>query len=308
MSEIILSSPLPLDQNPAAVYIGSLAAKTGQRTQAQALRCIARIFHTDIYSMDWAALRYQHTAMIRSKIAQAYSPATANKILSALRQTLRQAWLLGQMTADDYNKAINLKPITGETIPAGRELSQDEIKALMDVCKNDEKRNSGIRDAAIIALLCVALLRREEAVNLNIEDYDPQTGKLVLIGKRNKQRTEYITNGAQNALNDWLTIRGSQPGPLFISINKSDKLGKFENMSPQVIYNVVDKRSKEAGITDNSPHNFRRTTISNLLDMNVDIVTIAALAGHKNLQTTQRYDRRGERAKQHAASLVEIPY
>ena len=46
------------------------------------------------------AIRYQHTEAIRVRIAQSYKPATANKILSALRQTLKQAWLLGQMTAE----------------------------------------------------------------------------------------------------------------------------------------------------------------------------------------------------------------
>src|SRR6266540_7488842 len=103
-SSLILDTALPVDQNPAAVYIASLPAETGQRTQAQALRVIASTLGTDISLLNWGALRHQHTAAIREKIAQAYSPATAKKILSALRRTLKQAWRLGQMTAEEYNQ------------------------------------------------------------------------------------------------------------------------------------------------------------------------------------------------------------
>jgi len=65
------------------------------------------------------------------------SPATANRMLSALRQRFKQSWLLGQMSAEEYNRAIQLEPVTGETSPTGRELSQGEILALMNACQSD---------------------------------------------------------------------------------------------------------------------------------------------------------------------------
>jgi site-specific recombinase XerD len=336
-AELTLSQPQPIDQNAAAVYIASLPAETGRRTQAQALRVIAQALGADLDRLNWGALRYQHTAAIRAKIAQAYSPATANKMLSALRQTLKQAWLLGQMTAEEYSRAIELEPITGETIPAGRELSQGEILALMTTCQQDPSANAGTRDAAMIGLMYAAGLSRDEVVKLNVENYDPETGKLVLTGKRSKQRTAYITNGAADALNDWLTIRGTQPGPLFVEVNKGGKvlieresmvvkpfrkirgvnvLNKKAGqtiyrggaMTSQAIYNMLAKRAREAGITNFSPHDVRRTFISHLLDAGADIATVSKMAGHANIQTTARYDRRPEEAKRKAAELLHVPY
>jgi len=335
-SPLILATALPADQNPAAVYIASLPAETGQRTQTQALRVIASILGTDINLLNWGALRNQHTNTIREKIAQAYSPATANKMLSALRRTLKQAWRLGQMTAEEYSQAIELEPVTGETLPAGRELSQNEILALMNTCQND-RTPAGTRDAAIIGLLYAAGLRRDEVIRLSTSDLDPETGMLVIDGKRNKQRTAYVTNGAADALNDWIAIRGPKAGALFVEVNKGGKvLLERESMivkpfkkirgvdvpnkkagqtifrggalTSQAIYNMLNKRAQEAGIKNFSPHDLRRTFIRHMLDAGADIATVSKLAGHANLQTTARYDRRPQEANKKAASLLHVPY
>lgn len=306
-NELILSKPRPLDQNAAAVYVASLPADTGKRTQAQALRVIAGILNTDVNLLNWGALRYQHTAMIRARIAETYSPASANKFLSALRQAMKQAWLLGQMSAEDYQRAANLKPITGETLPAGRELSQGEILALMNACQDDPSP-AGTRDAAMIGMMYGAGLRRQEVVNLSIASYDPDTGALIVRGKRNKERTAYITNGAAEALRDWLKRRGRADDALFVAINKGGKLDTSKPITSQAVYNMLAKRAKEAKVKDFSPHDMRRTFVSDLLDAGADIATVSKMAGHANVQTTARYDRRPEEAKRKAASLLHVPY
>jgi site-specific recombinase XerD len=306
-SKLILDKPQRIDHNPAAVYIASLPAATGKRSQAQALQVIAQVFGTDVNRLNWGALRYSHTAAIRARLAEAYAPATANKILSALRQTLKQAWLLGQIKPDDYGKAINLKPITGETLPAGREISQGEILALFNACQDDPSP-AGTRDAAIIGLMYGAGLRRAEVAGLTIESFDRETGELTLTGKRNKQRKAHVTNGALEALRDWLDIRGPETGALFVAINKGGKLDTSKPMTAQAVYNLLYKRAQEANVKQFSPHDMRRTFVSDLLDKGADIATVAKMAGHANVQTTARYDRRPEEAKRKAASLLHVPY
>ena len=334
-SELILSQPLPLEQNPAAVYIATLAI-TGKRTQAQALRVIASMFDTDIYRLDWGALRYEHTAAIRAKLAQSYSPATANKMLSALRRTLKQAWLLGQMTAEEYNRAVEIEPVKGETLPTGRELSTDEILALMNACQ-DDNTPAGVRDAAIIGIMYAVGLGRDEVVGLSMSDFDPEIGKLVIYGRTKKQRTAYITNGAADALKSWIAIRGSEAGALFVEVNKGGKvLIQRESMmvklfrkirgvnvpnkkagqtifrggalTSQAVYNMLNKRARQASVKNFSPQDLRRTFISHLLDAGADIATVSKMAGHANIQTTARYDRRPKEASKEAAELLHVPY
>jgi len=306
--EIVTSGGQPLDQNPAAVYLARLTSETGRRTQRQALDVMAGLMsdNADCLAFPWQELRYQHTATIRAKLINKYSPATCNKFLSALRGVLKESWRLGLMSAEEYQRAADLASVTGSTIPAGRELQPGEITALMASCESDLSP-AGARDAAIIALMYTGGLRRDEVVKLDLENYDPDTGKLVIIGKRNKQRTAYLINGAAGAMADWLDVRGNEPGPLFYPVNKGGKVQR-RRMTNQAIYNLLAKRADQAGVKEFSPHDMRRTFVSDLLDAGADITTVAKMAGHSNVATTARYDRRGEQAKQKAAGLLHIAY
>lgn len=307
----------PLDHNPAAVYLAGLKP-SGRYTQAQALNTVARMLNTPEMRDDkgkettylycpWAALRYQHIAAIRSQLEGKYSPATVNKALAAVRGVMFAAWNLEQITGDDYQRIKNVKGITNHTLPAGRELANGEISALMAACENDPTPSGG-RDAAILAVGYSCGLRRQELAALEMADYDPATGKLIVKhGKGGKERTAYLVNGAARAMADWLSLRGTQEGALFQPINKGGVI-QPRKMSAQTIYNLLSKRAQESGVKSFSPHDLRRTFVSDLLDAGADISTISKMAGHASVTTTARYDRRPEAAKQKAAGLLHVPY
>lgn len=306
---LVIAKPILLDRCPAAVYLAQLK-HSSRRPQKQALNLVASLLTSgaaDCLTLNWSVVRYQHTAAVRGRLLDKYAPATANRILSALRGVLEQTWLLGQMSAEDYHRAARLSPVNGETLPAGRELLAEEIASLIQNCIEDESP-IGIRDAAIISILFGAGLRREEITKLDLADYSPEDAKLMIRGKRSKQRMAYLGEGALAALVNWLELRGEDTGPLFVAAKKGGSLRLGRRLSPQSIYYLLKIRAKRAGVKPFSPHDLRRTFVSRLLDAGVDIAIVAKMAGHSNIQTTARYDRRPEEAKQRAARLLEIPY
>lgn len=296
----------PLDQNPAAVYLASLTS-SGRRSQAHALNIIASILsknQMDILHFPWASLRYQHTMALRTKLVEIYKPATVNRMICSVRGVLKNSWRLGLMSIEDYQRAADIPSVSGTTLPPGRELTSDELRSLITACSVDNTA-SGIRDRAIISLMYSCGLRREEVVDLNYENYDPENGRLIVQGKRSKERLTWLVNGAKDAMEKWIGIRGVGEGRMFLAINKSGKI-RDGRISSQAIYDILQKRRIAAGIRPFSPHDLRRTFVSNLMDANVDISTIAKLAGHENVNTTMRYDRRDEEGTREALCSIII--
>ncbi len=301
--DLITTEGRRLDSNPAAVYLAGLAPSS-RATMRRALDVIAGIVAPNdaagCMALPWARLRFQHTAAIRSELATRYSHTTANLMLSALRGVLKAAWKLGQMSADEYQTAASVGRVIGETVPAGRSVPSGELAALLNTCSQDA---AGIRDAAIIAVLYACGLRRAELVTLDLEHYSD--GRLLVHGKRNKQRYVPVVDGAARAVADWLTVRGDEAGPLFHVVGNRNRGGR---MTTQAVYAMLRARATAAGIPAMSPHDLRRTFVGDLLDAGADIVTVQKLAGHSSVETTARYDRRDEKAKAAAVARLHVPY
>jgi site-specific recombinase XerD len=272
----------------------------------QSLRAIAAIMQTTALECPWHLLRAHHAAAIRAQLAGQFAAATANKMLAALRGVLKEAWRLNLMDSDSYARAVDIAGITSERLPRGRALEGGELRALFRVCSQNEGP-AGRRDAALLALLYGAGLRRHEAAGLDFSDFNPETGELRVRGKGNKERLAYAANGSLNAMQAWLAVRGDDPGPLFLPVNKGGRI-IHQRLTEQAIYNMIQKRAEEAGIDHLSPHDLRRSFVSDLIDAGADISAVQKLAGHANVQTTLRYDRRPEAAKLNAAKLLHVPY
>ena len=310
---------MPADEQPGAVYLASLSVGS-RRTMRAALHTVATLLtggRCDAFSLQWGALRYQHAAAVRAILAERYAPATANKMLAALRGVLKAAWRLGQIPTDEYQRAVDLAPVRGETLPRGRALAAGEMRALFALCweekgKDGRQKPAGTRDAAFLGVLYGGGLRRAEVVALEAKDYDAETGTLTIrSGKGRKARVTYLPAGARRAMSAWLELRAGvlplEEGPLFVPILKGGRIVP-RRLTDQAILAMLMKRAKQAGVRHLSPHDLRRTFISDLLDAGADIATVQKLAGHANVTTTTRYDRRGEAAKQKAAELLHVPF
>ena len=308
--DLVSSSPVSLDQHPVALYLAGLSTSAGRVSMKGTLEKIADVLsqgRAAAVNVDWSKIRFQHATALRTRLLeQGHKPATVNKYLSALRGVLKASWQLGQMTGEDYHKAVSVKGVKGQSLPAGRELSPGELRSLLGGCAED-LGPSGARDAAILALLYGGGLRRAELVNLDLSDYDPDSGRLVVQGKGHKERIVWFNNGSKDALDDWLIVRGLTDGPLFFRIQKGGEI-LMGRLTTQAVYYISQQRAHKSGVKIFSPHDMRRTFVSDLLEAGADLSTVSRMAGHANVQTTARYDRRPEETKKKAAQLLFVPY
>ena len=106
-------------------------------------------------------------------------------------------------------------------------------------------------------------------------------------GKGHKARVTYVGAGGCDALAAWLHVRGSNPGALFWPVAKGGVLAA-RRLTPAAIYRALAKRGRQAGVKSFSPHDLRRSFVSDLLDAGGDLSTVQKLAGHANSATTTR--------------------
>lgn len=311
-AEIVIVLPGGLEAAPRTgptpywVYLASLGSDESRRTMATCLRHIAQVIgNCKAEEFPWHQLRYEHTTVIRAAIvAEGKSPSRANKHLSALRGVLREAWRLGMLPAENYQRAIDIREVKGHREPAGRNIHDDEMTAMLAACMATEGL-AGIRDAALIAALESTGMRRAEAAGALLERYDPGERALRIIGKGNKERTVYIHRDAVPAFERWLVAVGERRGPVFRPIDKWGHI-KPRPMTPRGIGLVIDKRRRQAGLAPLSTHDFRRTIGGDFLDAGGDLAQLQRLFGHASATTTAGYDRRPGRKLRTAIDRMRI--
>ncbi len=297
--------------NAADYAIHSVSSKHSRRTYESRLRAVAHLLgYEDLRKVPWENLRYEHVLQIREYLQTVgqKSYASVNATLSAIRAVAEACFNLERMTADDFGRIRNVKMIRGSRDLAGREIALGEIEALVRVCQAHESP-AGIRDIVIIGLLYICGLRRAEVASLNVESYDADEQLIKVIGKGNKERVVFPDSGTRDAFADWLDVRGHFDGPLLLAILKNGQI-RYDNgrMSDQAVYDVTKRRAKQAGVKACSPHDFRRSFVTQLLRKDKDLLTVQRLAGHANPATTQRYDRRPMETDRLATEVLHLPY
>lgn len=309
--DLVATSPAPPDRHPVAVYLARLSVRS-RRTMEGALHTVAHLLtagRADAWQLNWPVLDYQHTQAVRTALVEMrqLAPASANLHLSALRGVLKEAWRLGLMSAETAQRACDLPPVRGTTLPRGRALGAGELRALFEHCAADASPGS-VRDAALLAVLYGGGLRRSEAVALDLADWNPADASLVVKhGKGNKARQVYLAAGAAKAIADWLQLRGDDAGALLCPVNRGGRV-QLRRMTDQAAYQALVDLAAAAGVASCSPHDMRRSFVSDLFEAGADVAVVRQLAGHANVQTTARYDRRGEAAKKKAAGLLHVPW
>lgn len=164
-------------------------------------------------------------------------------------------------------------------------LYYEDIEKILNV--PDINTDIGIRDALILELLYVTGIRVSELVNIKIKDIDFTNKSIIITGKGNKQRIVMYGTRCKDLLDKYLNIRNN----FLIDNNEYLLLGvKGKKINDRIVRKIIDDISVKAGINMNiSPHVFRHTFATHMLNEGADLRSVQELLGHENLSTTTIY-------------------
>ncbi|MDD3169823.1 MAG: tyrosine-type recombinase/integrase [Eubacteriales bacterium] len=198
----------------------------------------------------------------------------------------------------EYEEIVGINPFQKfhlnmrEGIHLPTTMALTEVGLILKAAYEQDSRGPGemftrIRDAAILELLFAGGLRVSELCCLTFPDLDIDSGRLRIHGKGNKERIVYLENSEiTQVLKEYLEIRSTLHIDLpFLFVTK------FRGpMSTQGVRDLVTKYTKLAGISKNiTPHVFRHSFASLMLEEGVDIKFIQDFLGHSSISTTQIY-------------------
>ena len=302
-------------ERPAQLAIASHASgRSREEVRKRLQKCGALLWPwegEDAWCGPWSTIDFSAVMLIReSLIESGLAPGTVNCHLAAVKSAAKHAFMLNLMD-DRTHRRIEMVPgVKGEAHQTGRYVETGEVAVLFHVCKADPKRNRGLRDAAILALGFGGGLRRSEIINLEMQDYPQQSGSPGLLrirhGKGDKPRELHLPPGAQKHVDAWVEARGNHPGPLICRVNKSGRISE-KGVSTQAMVARIKARAIEAGIEEFSAHDMRRHLLTRLIDEG-QMRSAQIVAGHVDISTTSRYDRRGEERARRVMRKLDIPF
>jgi len=165
-------------------------------------------------------------------------------------------------------------------------LSRGEAARLLAACHT--RRPTGLRNAALVALLYRAGLRVSEALALAPKDLDLEAGAIrVLHAKGGRSRTVGIDPGGASHVSEWLVTRswlGLAPTTPLLCTSYGDPL------TPGYARLLLKRLGERAGIDKRvHPHGLRHTHAAELRAEGIDIAIISKQLGHRSIATTARY-------------------
>ena len=204
---------------------------------------------------------------------------TRNQRLGAIKSFYQYSLTLTENIDQIYNikQILNIKnkKFTKKTQDY---LTKEEIKLIFDSINTNKE--IGRRNLTILVLLYDSAARADEIVNLCVEDIRYYDNQIILNGKGNKKRVVPIMDETIELLNQYLKDNNINYGKIF---KVSEKNNTF-------IKDIIKSVTKSLSINKNiTPHTFRRTRATHLLEAGVSIIYIKDLLGHSSIETTEEY-------------------
>ena len=256
---------------------------TGNSVEAYLTDATKLIDYTEDENLTWQQL---DDPVLQQFVARLYdvgiSARSVARIISGVRSFFRFLLVEGYIESDPSE--LLEAPKIGVHLP--EVLTVEEIDAILDAVDMDSPE--GPRNTAMIELLYSCGLRVSELTSLRLSDIFPDDGYLRVYGKGRKERLVPMSQSAIRAIEIYLATRTVEPKKgeevyLFLS-----KRGKA--ISRITVFTIVKALAEKADIQKNiSPHTFRHSFATHLLEGGAHLEAIRLMLGHADISTTSIY-------------------
>lgn len=296
--------PIPRLENPAHQHLISQESADGARSKMYLLNHIARAFGAPDYEhLYWADMTAPTINTIMAELRDlGYKESTRNAYLSAIKSTAKEAWVLGQMELEIFERIRNIKRIKSQRITHGTSKSIDLLIDLVE-CVRDEGKLTSERNALLLEMMVFTGMRRREVRGIRIPDHIYTDKKDILIqGKGGKDRWARLPAEVWENLMFYLDEeRTWEPGALFCAYWNKCPLPRISPKGIDVsnINRILeaavklyvssreeDYQEKDATLT---PHDIRRSFATALHEMGHSVREIQVVLGHATMDTTEGY-------------------
>ncbi len=233
---------------------------------------------------DASAIVRADVAAFRSALAdRGLAASSVARHLSAVKALHR--WLVDERVASEDVTRDERPPKLPQRLPKGISVSQ--MQRLLETPSGDDP--AGLRDRALLELLYATGARISEVLGLDVDDLASEHGLVRVTGKGAKQRLVPVGSFAREAVEAWL-VRGrpalaakGRGGPALLLGARGGRLSR------QAAWEIIQRVADEAGVEHVSPHTFRHSFATHLLEGGADVRVVQELLGHASVATTQIY-------------------
>ncbi|MBQ7240012.1 MAG: tyrosine-type recombinase/integrase [Bacilli bacterium] len=211
-----------------------------------------------------------------------YTPTSINRHLSSLRSFYNYLILNNKITSNPFNLIKGQK----KELKLPNYMKYSEFEDMINSIPDD---TLGIRNRCLFEMLFCSGARIGELININVSDIDFSNKQIKVLGKGNKERIVYLNEHAIDSIHDYLDnsrldlLNGRKSDRLFINHIGGD-------LTTRGVRDIIDSIIKKAALNIKvTPHMFRHTFATMLLNEGCSLKSVQELLGHANLSTTSIY-------------------